>query len=252
MPVLDRVFLRRLPAEEKTRGGLVIPDTAKDKVLRGQVLAMGRGVFCPKMPCQCTVHGDPFPCESCSQTGYKPGIWPLDLRIGDVVLFAPHGADETEVPGWCDACDGDGRERTRALGLEGEARIHGQSHPAKVTVDMVGAEGSCKPCNGTGYGKVLIKAYYELDAVEPSVLECGFRCRACKQTWIVQVDDDERGELAKAARDFRNHGAEVHSRSHTDPNCVTIIGQCRVPYEGLPLWTPEDAAVPNSYKPATP
>ena len=48
-PINDRVVVRPLPAEEKTRGGLIIPDTAKEKPLKGTVIAVGPGKDDKKM-----------------------------------------------------------------------------------------------------------------------------------------------------------------------------------------------------------
>ena len=45
-PLADRVLILPAPAEEKTIGGIIIPDTAKEKPLQGEVVAIGNGVAC--------------------------------------------------------------------------------------------------------------------------------------------------------------------------------------------------------------
>jgi chaperonin GroES len=70
-PLGDRVVVRRFEAEEKTAGGILLPDTAKDKPQRGKVLAVGPG----KMN--------------------KDGKFtPLEVKEGDVVLFTNWAGDE--------------------------------------------------------------------------------------------------------------------------------------------------------------
>jgi chaperonin GroES len=63
-PLHDRVMLRRIEAEEKTPGGIIIPDTAKEKPVEAEVMAVGPGAR--------------------DETGR---IVPLDVRVGDRVLF---------------------------------------------------------------------------------------------------------------------------------------------------------------------
>jgi chaperonin GroES len=63
-PLHDRVLVGRIEAEEKTPGGIIIPDTAKEKPIEGEVLAVGPG--------------------SRDETGR---IVPLDVKVGDRVLF---------------------------------------------------------------------------------------------------------------------------------------------------------------------
>ena len=70
-PLGDRVVIKRFEAEEKTAGGIVLPDTARDKPQRGKVLAVGPGKLT------------------------KDGKWqPLDVKEGDVVLFTNWAGDE--------------------------------------------------------------------------------------------------------------------------------------------------------------
>ena len=63
-PLHDRVAIRRLDAEEKTAGGIIIPDTAQEKPQQGEVVAVGDGI-----------HSD------------KGDIVPLDVKPGDKILF---------------------------------------------------------------------------------------------------------------------------------------------------------------------
>jgi chaperonin GroES len=70
-PLADRVVIRRDEAEEKTSGGILLPDTAKDKPQRGTVLAVGPGKL--------------------NKQGKHV---PLDVKEGDVVLFTNWAGDE--------------------------------------------------------------------------------------------------------------------------------------------------------------
>ena len=75
-PLHDRVLVRRLEQEEKTSGGIIIPDTAKEKPQQGEVLAVGSGAR--------------------DESGK---IIPLDVKVGDVVLFAKWGGTEVKIDG---------------------------------------------------------------------------------------------------------------------------------------------------------
>ncbi len=75
-PLGDRLVIRRLEAEEKTAGGIIIPDTAKDKPQEGEVLAVGPGAR--------------------DENGK---YIPLDVKVGDVVLFTKWGGNEVKVDG---------------------------------------------------------------------------------------------------------------------------------------------------------
>ena len=75
-PLHDRVLVRRLEQDEKTAGGIIIPDTAKEKPQQGEVLAIGSGAR--------------------DDSGK---IVPLDVKVGDVVLFAKWGGTEVKVEG---------------------------------------------------------------------------------------------------------------------------------------------------------
>ena len=71
-PLHDRVVVRRLEAEEKTAGGIIIPDTAKEKPMEGEVVAAGPGA-----------------------RGEDGKFHPLDVKVGDRVLFGKWSGTET-------------------------------------------------------------------------------------------------------------------------------------------------------------
>ena len=73
-PLHDRVLVRRVTAEEKTAGGIIIPDTAKEKPQEGKVLAVGPGRF--------------------DEDGDKR--IPLDIKVGDVVIYSKYGGTEVK------------------------------------------------------------------------------------------------------------------------------------------------------------
>ena len=75
-PLHDRVLVRRVEAEERTRGGIIIPDTAKEKPIEGEVLAVGPGAR--------------------EETGK---IVPLDVKVGDRVLFGKWAGTEVVIDG---------------------------------------------------------------------------------------------------------------------------------------------------------
>ena len=72
----DRVAVRRLDQEEKTKGGIIIPDTAKEKPQEGEVLAVGPGAR--------DEHGQ---------------LVPLDVKVGDRVLFGKWSGTEVKIDG---------------------------------------------------------------------------------------------------------------------------------------------------------
>ena len=75
-PLQDRVLIRRVAEEEKTKGGIIIPDTAKEKPVEGEVLAVGSGRI------------------------QKDGkVRPLDVKKGDRVLFGKYGGTDIKVDG---------------------------------------------------------------------------------------------------------------------------------------------------------
>jgi chaperonin GroES len=75
-PLHDRVLVRRIEAEEKTKGGIIIPDTVKEKPMEGEVIAVGSG------------------------TRDEQGkVHPLDVKAGDRVLFGKWSGTEVKVNG---------------------------------------------------------------------------------------------------------------------------------------------------------
>ncbi len=75
-PLQDRVIVRRVKEEEKTKGGLYIPDTAKEKPIEGTVIAVGSG------------------------KELKNGkVHPLEVKAGDKVLFGKYSGTEVKVDG---------------------------------------------------------------------------------------------------------------------------------------------------------
>ena len=75
-PLHDRILVRRIEAEEKTAGGIIIPDTAKEKPQEGEVIAVGPGARV----------------ESGKLT-------PLDVKIGDRILFGKWSGTEIKLSG---------------------------------------------------------------------------------------------------------------------------------------------------------
>jgi chaperonin GroES len=75
-PLQDRLLVRRIEEEEKTKGGIIIPDTAKEKPMEGEVLAAGPGV-----------------------RGEDGKLHPLDVKVGDRVLFGKWSGTEIKIDG---------------------------------------------------------------------------------------------------------------------------------------------------------
>jgi chaperonin GroES len=75
-PLHDRVVVKRIDAEEKTKGGIIIPDTAKEKPQEGEVIAVGPGAR--------------------DESGK---LVPLDLRAGDRILFGKWSGTEIKLEG---------------------------------------------------------------------------------------------------------------------------------------------------------
>jgi chaperonin GroES len=73
-PLHDRVVIRRVEAEEKTTGGIIIPDTAKEKPMEGEVVAVGPGA-----------------------RGEDGKIQPLDVKAGERVLFGKWSGTEVKL-----------------------------------------------------------------------------------------------------------------------------------------------------------
>lgn len=74
-PLHDRVLVKRLDSEEKTAGGLYIPDTAKEKPSRGEIVAVGPG------------------------KAYKDKVMPMSVKVGDTVLFNKYAGTEVKLDG---------------------------------------------------------------------------------------------------------------------------------------------------------
>jgi chaperonin GroES len=75
-PLHDRILVRRTQEEEKTAGGLFIPDTAKEKPQRGEIVAAGKG--------RVTEDGK---------------VLPLEVKVGDKVLFGKYAGTELKLDG---------------------------------------------------------------------------------------------------------------------------------------------------------
>ncbi len=75
-PLQDRLVVKRLAEEEKTKGGIIIPDTAKEKPVEGEVIAVGNGKF-----------------------NDEGTVRPLDVKQGDRVLFGKYSGTEIRIDG---------------------------------------------------------------------------------------------------------------------------------------------------------
>ena len=75
-PLHDRIVVRRVEEAETTRGGIIIPDSAKDKPQEGEVIAAGRG-----------------------KTNDEGKTFPLDVKAGDRILFGKYAGTEIKIDG---------------------------------------------------------------------------------------------------------------------------------------------------------
>ncbi|NDY72043.1 co-chaperone GroES [Desulfobacter hydrogenophilus] len=75
-PLSDRILVERVEENEKTKGGIIIPDTAKEKPAEGKVVATGNG-----------------------RMGEDGKLLPMDVKVGDRVLFSKYGGTEVKVDG---------------------------------------------------------------------------------------------------------------------------------------------------------
>ncbi len=75
-PLGDRVILKPLPTEERTRGGVILPDTAKEKPQQGEVCAIGAG--------RVLENGDKVP---------------MEVKVGDRVLYGKYSGQEVKIEG---------------------------------------------------------------------------------------------------------------------------------------------------------
>jgi chaperonin GroES len=75
-PLQDRVLVQRVEEEERTKGGIIIPDTAKEKPQEGKVVAVGKG-----------------------KVGDNGKVTPLDVKAGDKILFGKYSGSEVKLDG---------------------------------------------------------------------------------------------------------------------------------------------------------
>lgn len=75
-PLHDRIIVKRVEEEERTKGGIIIPDTAKEKPMEGKVIAVGKGKILDDGKVQ-----------------------PLDVKVGDRVLFGKYAGTEVKIEG---------------------------------------------------------------------------------------------------------------------------------------------------------
>lgn len=75
-PLSDRILVERVEENEKTKGGIIIPDTAKEKPAEGKVIATGNG-----------------------RMGEDGKLLPMDVKVGDRVLFSKYGGTEVKIDG---------------------------------------------------------------------------------------------------------------------------------------------------------
>ncbi len=75
-PLQDRIIVKRVQEEEKTKGGIIIPDTAKEKPIEGKVIAVGNG-----------------------KVMEDGKVRPLDVKKGDRILFSKYAGTEVKIDG---------------------------------------------------------------------------------------------------------------------------------------------------------
>ncbi len=75
-PLQDRILVERVEEAEKTKGGIIIPDTAKEKPAEGKVVATGNG-----------------------RVGEDGKVIPMDLKVGDTILFSKYGGTDVKIDG---------------------------------------------------------------------------------------------------------------------------------------------------------
>ncbi|MGH9532401.1 MAG: co-chaperone GroES [Terriglobales bacterium] len=75
-PLHDRILVRRVEEQETVRGGIIIPDTAKEKPQEGEVIAVGKG-----------------------KSNEDGKVFPLDVKAGDRVLFGKYAGTEIKIDG---------------------------------------------------------------------------------------------------------------------------------------------------------
>lgn len=75
-PLSDRILVQRTEEDVKTKGGIIIPDTAKEKPVEGKVVATGKG-----------------------RLGEDGKLLPMDVNVGDRVLFSKYGGTDVKIDG---------------------------------------------------------------------------------------------------------------------------------------------------------
>ncbi len=75
-PLSDRILVERVEEDAKTKGGIIIPDTAKEKPAEGKIVAMGNG-----------------------RMGEDGKLIPMDVKVGDRVLFSKYGGTDVKIDG---------------------------------------------------------------------------------------------------------------------------------------------------------
>ncbi|MGC1679336.1 MAG: co-chaperone GroES [Candidatus Binataceae bacterium] len=75
-PLGDRILVKRIKEEEKTKGGIIIPDTAKEKPQEGKVVAVGKGKY-----------------------GDDGKLIPIEVKTGDKILFGKYSGSEIKLEG---------------------------------------------------------------------------------------------------------------------------------------------------------
>jgi len=75
-PLYDRILVERVESEEVTKGGIILPDTAKEKPQQGKIIAVGNG--------KKTEDGK---------------VVPLEIKVGDVILFGKYSGSEIKIEG---------------------------------------------------------------------------------------------------------------------------------------------------------
>lgn len=75
-PLQDRILVERLEETQTTKGGIIIPDTAKEKPAEGKVVAVGKG-----------------------RVGDDGTLVPIELKVGDTILFSKYGGTDVKIDG---------------------------------------------------------------------------------------------------------------------------------------------------------
>ena len=75
-PLQDRIIVKRLEEETKTKGGIIIPDSAKEKPIEGKIIAVGKG-----------------------KVADDGKLIAMDVKVGDKVLFSKYGGTEVKIDG---------------------------------------------------------------------------------------------------------------------------------------------------------